>query len=317
MKHIKILIAALALTTGGIATHATADPCNKGIALHNPLTNLIEINGIDLGNGETINANIAIDENGLTVWTLTPGGAINLSNRFNQTNAQLELDCVIFNENTFRATLDVVQDGSDIKLPIASASPVFDAGLTRNWIVDYDNSFPNDPLTLGGDGSATLSTFPGTFRSELDQITIDLGLSELIGTVSAGLISGTFSHFGETGSFSATPAEFSQKALLNSGRFEVEVDWTSDTGTGKGSSILATDDSASFFFFDSSNMDLLVRVLNSCNINDRYWVFASSTADVEYTITVTDTNTRTAESFNSLGTAAPSISDTEAFATCP
>ncbi len=316
MKHIKLLIAALALTTGGIATHAMADPCHKGIALHNPLTNLIEINGIDLGNGGTINANIAIDNNGLTVRTLTPGGAINTSNRFNQTNAQLELDCVVFNENTFRATLDVVQDGNDIKLPIANASPVFDAGLTRNWIVDYDNSFPNDPLTLGGDGSATLSTFPGAFRSELDQIAIDLGLSALIGTVSAGRINGTFSHFGETGSFFAIPAEFSQKAILNNGRFEVEVDWVSDTRKGKGDAVLATDDSASFFFFDSSNMDLLVRVLNSCDINDRYWVFAGGTTDVEYTLTVTDTNTGTVKAFNSLGAGAP-IGDTNAFETCP
>ncbi len=47
-----------------------------------------------------------------------------------------------------------------------------------------------------------------------------------------------------------------------------------------------------FWFFnpdDQANLDLCVKVLDGTTINDRFWVFAAATTDVEYTLTVTNT----------------------------
>ncbi len=317
MKNTNVLVIALVFIAGGIATPATAGPCDEGISFFNPLTNQVDINGIEFDGG-VFDAKIGIADGLLPVQQFEPSttNTINPSNRFNPSTAQVELDCIVFNENTFRATLDVVQDGNETKLQIAEVDNVFDVAQTQDWIVDYSNSFPNDPLVLKADGSAILSTFPGTYTTPLDQVLIDLGLSTLNGTVSTGRISGNFSHFGETGSFLAVPATFSQKAMLNNGRFEVEVEWTNATESGKGDAILATDDSAAFFFFDSSNVDTLVRVFDGCGINNRFWVFAGGLTEVAYTLTVTDTNTGVAKTFGAPA-AAPAITDTSAFETCP
>ena len=59
-------------------------------------------------------------------------------------------------------------------------------------------------------------------------------------------------------------------------------------------------------------------MLNRCGTNDNYWVFAASTTNVEYTVTVTDTESgRTKQYTNPLGVSSPAITDTSAFATCP
>ena len=47
-------------------------------------------------------------------------------------------------------------------------------------------------------------------------------------------------------------------------------------------------------------------------------MFANATTNVEFTVTVTDTDTGVSkEYFNPLGTPAQAITDTQAFATCP
>lgn len=61
-----------------------------------------------------------------------------------------------------------------------------------------------------------------------------------------------------------------------------------------------------------------LQLLNSCNNNDHFWVFASATTSVEYDLTVTDTATGTSRVYsNDLGQPAQAITDTSAFATCP
>ena len=62
---------------------------------------------------------------------------------------------------------------------------------------------------------------------------------------------------------------------------------------------------------------MLVKVLDGCGINDRFWVYAAATTDVEYTLEVTDTWTgQTVIYANPLGVSAAAITDTDAFATC-
>ena len=108
--------------------------------------------------------------------------------------------------------------------------------------------------------------------------------------------------------------------LTNSERFRIQINWrTVQDDTGPGRVIpFAPVDSGLFWFFNSDNAEVLVKVLNGCGINNHFWVFAAASTDVEYTMTVTDTESGQSKSyFNDLGEQAPAITDTEAFATCP
>lgn len=71
-----------------------------------------------------------------------------------------------------------------------------------------------------------------------------------------------------------------------------------------------------YFFFQADNQELLVRVFDGCSTNDHFWVFAASLTDVEYTITVTDTQTGASKIYDK-PLSSPAITDTSAFATCP
>ncbi len=107
------------------------------------------------------------------------------------------------------------------------------------------------------------------------------------------------------------------ESLLD-GRFLVSVDWRNYTGDhGAGVPVSAASDSAVFSFFDEENWELLVKVLDGCALNDRFWVFSSASTDVEYTLEVEDTRTgKTASYHNTLGQAAPAITDTDALDVC-
>ena len=109
---------------------------------------------------------------------------------------------------------------------------------------------------------------------------------------------------------------------LNDGRFKVEVDWRSFTASGLGNTVATnTDTTGLFYFVDPENWELLVNVLDGCktmSLFNNYWVFYANTTDVEFNLTVTDTQTNDIWSAsNPLGQAAEAITDTSAFATCP
>ena len=107
---------------------------------------------------------------------------------------------------------------------------------------------------------------------------------------------------------------------MNQDRFRVEIDWRDFHGNlGSGRVVpYRSDDSGLFYFFDADNWEVLVKVLNGCGINGHYWVFAAATTNVEYTLRVVDIDTDIVSQYsNSLGTSAPAITDTFAFATCP
>ncbi|MEM1181808.1 MAG: PQQ-dependent sugar dehydrogenase [Acidobacteriota bacterium] len=107
---------------------------------------------------------------------------------------------------------------------------------------------------------------------------------------------------------------------LHDGRFRVTVDWrefTNLTGPGR-SAPLDLGDSGLFWFFSDTNMEMLVKVLNGCGFNDRYWVFAAGTTDVEWTLRVVDTQTGALRVYsNPLGQPSAATTDTDAFVACP
>ena len=109
------------------------------------------------------------------------------------------------------------------------------------------------------------------------------------------------------------------RSCLAGNRFQVEVKWK-DFGGIKGNGQVVpfgSADSGLYYFFSAGNWELLVKVLNGCGLNSRFWVYAAATTNVEYTLYVTDTHTgRTQYYYNPLGTAAAAITDSSAFDTC-
>jgi len=102
---------------------------------------------------------------------------------------------------------------------------------------------------------------------------------------------------------------------LGNGRFGVEVAWRAlSTGaTGVGQAVPITSDTGYFWFFNSANVELVVKVLDGRPVNGKFWVFYAALSNVEYTITVTDTRTGAVKTyFNPEGQLA-SVADTVAF----
>jgi hypothetical protein len=106
---------------------------------------------------------------------------------------------------------------------------------------------------------------------------------------------------------------------LNNGRFQVRATFNAPTGqSGNAQVVKLTGDTGYLWFFNPSNVEVVVKVLNGCGVNNRYWVFAGGLTNVRTVITVTDTQTGATKTYiNPQGTAFQPIQDTNAFATCP
>ena len=116
-----------------------------------------------------------------------------------------------------------------------------------------------------------------------------------------------------TGENSQVPHEL----FLNQDRFKVEVVWQTPKGGGRAQAESLTDDTGYFWFFNSSNVEIVIKVLNACSTFGRYWVFVAGLTNVEVDIEVTDTFTGTTKRYgNPLGRPFPPILDTNAFSTC-
>jgi plastocyanin len=107
---------------------------------------------------------------------------------------------------------------------------------------------------------------------------------------------------------------------LNGGRFAVTAHWTKTDGSnGDGTVVGLTDDSGYFWFFDSANIEVTVKVLDACAINGAHWVFAAGLTNVQVDLKVVDTSAGvTYTKQNPQGSAFVPIQDTNAFpSSCP
>jgi hypothetical protein len=106
---------------------------------------------------------------------------------------------------------------------------------------------------------------------------------------------------------------------LNKGRFEVQATWTTPNGqSGSGHAVPLTADTGYFWFFASTNVEVVIKVLEACATNNRYWVFAGGLTNTNVRLTIRDSQTNTQKVYtNPQGTAFRPIQDTGAFATCP
>lgn len=105
---------------------------------------------------------------------------------------------------------------------------------------------------------------------------------------------------------------------LNDGRFKVTATWSAPTGHGDAQTQTLTPDTGYFWFFDPANVEVTLKVLNGCSVNNRYWVFVSGLTNVQVTLTVTDTKNGSVKTYtNPQGTNFRTTLDSGAFATCP
>jgi hypothetical protein len=105
--------------------------------------------------------------------------------------------------------------------------------------------------------------------------------------------------------------------LLGS-RFRAEITYrTATVGSGQGHAVRLSGQSGLFWFFDSENAEMLVKVIDGCGVPglDAYWVFFAATTNVDFTMTVTDTQTGVSRQYrNPFGNAAEPIQDVRTFA---
>ncbi len=113
----------------------------------------------------------------------------------------------------------------------------------------------------------------------------------------------------------AGPCEATTERLcLNDQRFAVEVAWKDFQGNqGKGKAVNLTADTGYFWFFDAANVEVVIKVLDGTSLNGKHWVFYGALSSVEYTITVTDTQTGVQKIYKNPSGTLASVADTEAF----
>jgi hypothetical protein len=107
----------------------------------------------------------------------------------------------------------------------------------------------------------------------------------------------------------------SEVLCLANGRIEARVSWknpfTGETGTGK--TLPLTGDTGAFWFFQPSNLELMLKVLDGRPVNGYFWAFFGSLSNVEYTLTLTDTVTGATKSYHNAPLVFGSQSDVTAF----
>jgi len=105
---------------------------------------------------------------------------------------------------------------------------------------------------------------------------------------------------------------------LDNNRFQVFAQWTTPSGqAGGGHAVGLTGDTGYFWFFNSANVEMVVKVLDACSFSHNFWFFAGGLTNVQVKITVTDTTTGIMNTYtNPQNTPFQPIQDTNAFTTC-
>ena len=112
--------------------------------------------------------------------------------------------------------------------------------------------------------------------------------------------------------FSASPRE---KNVCFFDRFAVVIDQVTGVSDGFGTPVrFGSKESAFFWFYTDQNFEVMIKVLDACGINGRYWVFAGALTNQGYRIRVGDVLTQQIRNYtNAQGTNAAAVTDTTGF----
>jgi plastocyanin len=229
------------------------------------------------------------------------------------------------------ATLSITDADSSGSAPKAPSNlvaiPVDTGDIKLTWTLNSTNQTGLVIQSRRLDGTyTTLGSGPSSATAT--ELTVS-GLAAATGYafhIAASNASGVSAYSNEaTASTDATPtpcvAGAQTLCLGDTGRFQVQTSFVSASQNGMGTAVPLTGnpDSGLFYFFDASNIEMLIKVLNACAPPfNHYWVFFAATTNVQFTVTVIDTQTGAVQTyFNPLNQAAVPEQDTSAFATCP
>jgi subtilisin family serine protease len=284
-----------------------------------------------------LRAGFSGDSLGVTLEKLLVSGKPVTNARSGVTTPRLQLDTAAFGPyppcRTSAVALPFHVSGELRNDTCASVSP---AGL-----VSYDNlytfegsagqqvsaaltssTFDTSLSLLAPDGSvaATAAAVPGTARDSGLTFTLTASGTWTIRASSYWPAStGSYEIAAATGAVAPLCARTATSLCLEDRRFVATATWEKPGGaTGAGAAIPLTGDTGAFWFFDPSNVEAIVKVLDACGVNGSHWVFASGLTNVKVTLVVTDTVTQVTKLYeNPANTAFTPIQDTSAFPACP
>jgi len=127
----------------------------------------------------------------------------------------------------------------------------------------------------------------------------------------AGTFNGVFCS--PLGQVAATCVPDAVTLCLNGQRFKATAVWQMGGANGDGRAYPITDNTGAFWFFDPTNLELVVKVLDGRSVNGKWWVFYGSLTNVEFTLTVMDTLTGEVRTYHNTGGQMASVADTGAF----
>ncbi len=109
-------------------------------------------------------------------------------------------------------------------------------------------------------------------------------------------------------------------ACLLAGRFRVEVEWTDFSSVTRDAlvSSASTSDTALFYWTNAVNLELLIKGIDACSFNNKFWIYFAAATNVGYRVTVTDTHAGGEPKVytNPVGTVPQATTDISAF-DCP
>lgn len=110
-----------------------------------------------------------------------------------------------------------------------------------------------------------------------------------------------------------------ERLCLGNGRFALRGTWTDFQGRqGVFHAVPSTDGSGFFWFFDENSIEVIVKLIDGCSLNDHRWVFLAATTNVAYRLEVTDLRTGAVQRYsNPLATRAAATTDITAFGCTP
>lgn len=114
-------------------------------------------------------------------------------------------------------------------------------------------------------------------------------------------------------------ADLDTLCLGPGGRFRVEAAWRDQRSGdfGIGQAIPGSDRTGYFWFFNQENVELVVKALDGRPVNGKHWLFYGALSDVEYAITVLDTETGELRRYDNVAGSICGLGDTGAFPIAP
>jgi predicted enzyme related to lactoylglutathione lyase len=106
-----------------------------------------------------------------------------------------------------------------------------------------------------------------------------------------------------------------QTLCLSGGRFQVTATYSAGGSLAGQAHVVPEGDNGLLWFFSSTNIEAVVKVIDGCAAGGHFWFFAGGLTNVQVVLTVVDTQTGAVRIYtNPQGTAFAPIQDTSAFA---